>query len=96
MQSLCLTTMPLQDRHTASNIEEWLEEVVVKFEILASKIIATVHDNGANFVAVANILLEKRGWSTTVVNRNRFPILAKSYLCIPGTLTPFEFLFFAA
>ncbi|XP_054861960.1 uncharacterized protein LOC129347772 [Amphiprion ocellaris] len=27
MQSVCLTTMPLQDRHTASNIAEWLEEL---------------------------------------------------------------------
>uniref|UniRef100_A0A3Q3GHY6 BED-type domain-containing protein n=1 Tax=Labrus bergylta TaxID=56723 RepID=A0A3Q3GHY6_9LABR len=33
MQSICLTTMPLQDRHTAFNIAEWLEEVVTRFEI---------------------------------------------------------------
>ena len=31
MQSICLTTMPLQDKHTASNIAEWLEEVVARF-----------------------------------------------------------------
>ncbi|KAL7854971.1 hypothetical protein SRHO_G00033500 [Serrasalmus rhombeus] len=64
MQSICLTTMPLQDRHTASNIAEWLEEVVARFEIPASKIIAIVHDNGANVVAAANILVEKHGWSS--------------------------------
>ncbi len=56
MQSFCLTTMPLQDRHTASNIAEWLEQVVARFEIPPSNIIAIVHDNGANIVAAANIL----------------------------------------
>ncbi len=64
MQSFCLTTMPLQDRHTASNIAEWLEQVVARFEIPPSKIIAIVHDNGANIVAAANILEEKHGWSS--------------------------------
>ena len=47
MKSICLTTMPLQDRHTGSNIAEWLEEVVARFEIPPSNIIAIVHDNGA-------------------------------------------------
>ncbi|XP_035981203.1 zinc finger BED domain-containing protein 1-like [Fundulus heteroclitus] len=64
MQSISLTTMPLQDRHTASNIAEWLEQVVDRFEIPPSKIIAIVHDNGANIVAAANILEEKHGWSS--------------------------------
>lgn len=64
MQSFCLTTMPLQDRHTASNIAKWLEQVVARFEIPPSKIIAIVHDNGANIVAAANILEEKHGWSS--------------------------------
>ncbi|XP_077062361.1 E3 SUMO-protein ligase ZBED1-like [Siphateles boraxobius] len=64
MQSICLTTMPLHDRHTASNIAECLEQVVARFEIPPSKIIAIVHDNGANIVAAANILEEKHGWSS--------------------------------
>ncbi|KAA0721455.1 hypothetical protein E1301_Tti020347 [Triplophysa tibetana] len=57
-------TMPLQDRHTASNIAELLEQVVARFEIPLSKIIAIVHDNGANIVSAANILEEKHGWSS--------------------------------
>ncbi|XP_053268172.1 tRNA (cytosine(38)-C(5))-methyltransferase isoform X1 [Pleuronectes platessa] len=64
MKSICLTTMPLQDRHTGSNIAEWLEEVVARFEIPPSNIIAVVHDNGANVVAAARILEEKNGWSS--------------------------------
>lgn len=67
MQSICLTTMPLQDRHTASNIAEWLEQVVARFEIPPRKIIAIVHDNGANIVAAANILEEKHGWSSVAL-----------------------------
>ncbi|MCI4377132.1 hypothetical protein PGIGA_G00200130, partial [Pangasianodon gigas] len=65
MMSVCLTTMPLEDRHTATNIAEWLEDVVTKFEIPTEKIIAIVHDNGANIVAAANILEKKFGWIST-------------------------------
>ncbi|KAA0721473.1 hypothetical protein E1301_Tti020703 [Triplophysa tibetana] len=57
MQSFCLTTIPLQDRHNASNIAEWLPEIP------PSKIIAIVHDY-ANIVVAANILEEKHGWSS--------------------------------
>lgn len=64
MQSICLTTVSLPDRHTASNIAEWLEQVVARLEIPHSKIIAIVHDNGANIVAAANILEEKHRWSS--------------------------------
>lgn len=63
MISICLTTMPLEDRHTAANIAEWLEEVTEKFEIPPQKIIAIVHDNGANIVAAAKILADKHGWA---------------------------------
>ena len=62
MKSICLTTMPVEDRHTASNIAEWLEEVAARFEIPPSKIIAIVHDNEANIVAVAKTLEKKHGW----------------------------------
>ncbi|XP_049902249.1 E3 SUMO-protein ligase ZBED1-like [Epinephelus moara] len=64
MKSICLTTMPLEERHSASNIAEWLGEVVARFEIPPSKIIAIVHDNGANIVAAAKVLEEKHGWSS--------------------------------
>ncbi|XP_073488938.1 E3 SUMO-protein ligase ZBED1-like [Aquarana catesbeiana] len=64
MISICLTTMPLEDRHTAANIAEWLEEVTEKFEIPAQKIIAIVHDNGANIVAAAKILMDTHGWAS--------------------------------
>jgi len=56
--------MPLEDRHTSTNIAEWLEEVAVKFEIPFEKICAIVHDNGANVVAAAKLLQEKHGWTS--------------------------------
>ncbi|CAJ1050793.1 E3 SUMO-protein ligase ZBED1-like [Xyrichtys novacula] len=40
MVSHSLTTMPLEERHTAANMAEWIEEVIAKFEIPAKKIIA--------------------------------------------------------
>ena len=39
MKSICLTTMPLEEIHMASNIAEWLEEIVARFEIPPSKTI---------------------------------------------------------
>uniref|UniRef100_G3PNR9 HAT C-terminal dimerisation domain-containing protein n=1 Tax=Gasterosteus aculeatus TaxID=69293 RepID=G3PNR9_GASAC len=60
--SFCLTTMPLEERHTGPNIAAWVEQAVEKFEIPTSKIMAVVHDNGSNVVLAANILQEKNGW----------------------------------
>lgn len=56
MKSFSLTTMPLEERHTAANIADWLEETTAKFEIPFEKVKAVVHDNGANVVAAAKIL----------------------------------------
>ncbi|XP_059208582.1 E3 SUMO-protein ligase ZBED1-like [Centropristis striata] len=64
MKSLTLTTMPLEERHTAVNIAEWLEEATTKFEIPFDKVKAVVHDNGSNIVAAATILKEKHGWAS--------------------------------
>lgn len=84
MQSICLTTMPLQDRHTASNIAEWLEQVVARLEIPHSKIIVIVHDNGANIVAAANILEEKHGWSSVRCTGHTLQLVINAALKYPG------------
>ncbi|XP_034565509.1 zinc finger BED domain-containing protein 1-like [Notolabrus celidotus] len=62
LTTLCLTTMPLEERHTGPNIAAWIEQAVARFEISPSKIVAIVHDNGSNIVLAANILQEKHGW----------------------------------
>lgn len=80
MKSVCLTTMPLEDRHTASNIAEWLEEVVARFEIPLGKIIAIVHDNGANIVAAAKTLEEKHGWSSVRCTGHTLQLVINSAL----------------
>uniref|UniRef100_A0A1A7WKA9 BED-type domain-containing protein n=1 Tax=Iconisemion striatum TaxID=60296 RepID=A0A1A7WKA9_9TELE len=50
------------ERHTAANIADWIEEVIVKFNIPPEKIKAVVHDNGANVVAATKILHAKHGY----------------------------------
>ncbi|XP_049333290.1 E3 SUMO-protein ligase ZBED1-like [Astyanax mexicanus] len=62
LNSFCLTTLPLEERHTGSNIAAWIEQTVEMFEIPPKKIMALVHDNGSNMVLAANILQEKHGW----------------------------------
>uniref|UniRef100_G3NC27 HAT C-terminal dimerisation domain-containing protein n=1 Tax=Gasterosteus aculeatus TaxID=69293 RepID=G3NC27_GASAC len=62
LTSFCLTTMPLEERHTGPNNAAWVEQAVERFEIPTSKIVAVVHDNGSNVVLAANILQEKNGW----------------------------------
>ncbi|CAJ1065719.1 E3 SUMO-protein ligase ZBED1-like [Xyrichtys novacula] len=64
VKSHSLTTMHLEERHTAANIAEWLEDVIAKFDIPPKKIKAVVHDNGANIVAAVKILTEKHGWAS--------------------------------
>lgn len=62
--SYCLTTMPLEERHTAANIAEWIQEIIDKFSVPPEKIKAIVLNNGANVVAAAKILHEKHGWAS--------------------------------
>ncbi|CAM4573621.1 unnamed protein product [Leuciscus chuanchicus] len=88
MQSICLTTLPLQDRHTASIIAEWLEQVVARFEIPPSKIIAIVHDNGANIVAAANILEEKHGWFSVRCTGHTLQLVINAALKHPSIEKP--------
>lgn len=64
IKALSLTTMPLDERHTATNIADWLEETATKFHIPFKKVKAVVHDNGANVVAAARILKERHGWAS--------------------------------
>lgn len=64
LTNFCLTTMPLEERHTGLNIATWIEQAMARFEIPASKIVAVVHDNGSNVVLAANILQEKHGWKS--------------------------------
>lgn len=65
LKTLNLTTMPLEERHTAENIVTWMLEVVHKFNILP-KIKAVVHDYGSNIVAAMH-LLEKEAWMGLIV-----------------------------
>ena len=62
--SYSLTTMPLEERHTAMNIVSWIETAIEKFGIPASRIKAVVHDNAANVVAAIKLLEERHGISS--------------------------------
>ncbi|GAA6106532.1 zinc finger BED domain-containing protein 1 [Tachysurus ichikawai] len=59
LTSYNLTTMSLEDRHTAENIANWVEKAAEKFEISMANVIVVVHDNAANVVAALRILEEK-------------------------------------
>ncbi|KAB5554100.1 hypothetical protein PHYPO_G00046290 [Pangasianodon hypophthalmus] len=58
----CLTTMPLEERHTGANIAGWIEEPLEKVGLPPSKIVGIVHDNARNIVLAANILHDRHGW----------------------------------
>lgn len=53
--------MPLEDRHTAENIANWVEKAAEQFKISMANVILVVHDNAANVVAALRILEEKHG-----------------------------------
>ncbi|XP_078027660.1 E3 SUMO-protein ligase ZBED1-like [Epinephelus lanceolatus] len=56
-----LTTLPVDERHTAENIASWVEKVAEKFHISLNNVLAIVHDNASNVVAALRILEEKFG-----------------------------------
>lgn len=59
LTSYSLTTMPLEERHTAGNIAAWIEEAADKFGISTNKIMSIVHDNAANVVAAVKLLEDR-------------------------------------
>ncbi|XP_072768749.1 E3 SUMO-protein ligase ZBED1-like [Nerophis lumbriciformis] len=64
LASINLTTMPLNEKHTAENIASWIEDVVNKFEINIKLVQVIVHDNAANVVAALRVLEERHGVSS--------------------------------
>ncbi|KAM3857052.1 E3 SUMO-protein ligase ZBED1-like [Diretmus argenteus] len=61
LTSYSLTTMPLEERHTAENIAAWVEQAAEKFGFSLSDVLAVVHDNAANVVAALRVLQERHG-----------------------------------
>ncbi|CAK6977530.1 zinc finger BED domain-containing protein 1 [Scomber scombrus] len=59
--SFNLTTLPMEERHTAENLASYVEKVAEKFNISLHNILAIVHDNASNIVAALRILEEKFG-----------------------------------
>lgn len=81
MKSLSLTTMPLEERHTAANIADWQEETTAKFQIPFQKVKAVVHDNGADVAAAAaRILSERRGWASVRCAGHTLNVVVQSTL----------------
>ena len=57
-----LTTMSLEERHTAENIASLVERVAEKLDFsLRDNVLAIVHDNAGDVVAALRILEEKHG-----------------------------------
>lgn len=59
--SFNLTTLPMEERHTAENLASYVEKVAEKFNISLHNVLAIVHDNASNIVAALRILEEKFG-----------------------------------
>ncbi|XP_072314069.1 zinc finger BED domain-containing protein 4-like [Eucyclogobius newberryi] len=77
MQSFILSTLPLEDRHTAANIAEWLQDVLKTFIIPLEKVKPVVHDNGAN---VVKLLREKHGWASVRCSAHTLNLVVQNSL----------------
>ena len=80
MKTVNLSTMPLEERHTAANIVTWMEEILEKYKISQTKIKAVVHDNGANIVAAMRLLEEKHGWASVRCAGHTLQLIIKDAL----------------
>ncbi|XP_057706031.1 E3 SUMO-protein ligase ZBED1-like [Corythoichthys intestinalis] len=80
MKALNLTTMRLEERHTATDIADWLEETTARFDVPFSKVKALVHDNGVKVVAAACILKEKHGWDSVICSGHTLNLIVQNTL----------------
>ncbi|XP_037118152.1 E3 SUMO-protein ligase ZBED1-like [Syngnathus acus] len=80
MKSLYLTTTRLEERHSAADIADWLEETAAKFNIPLRKVRAVVHDNEANVAGAAGILTERHGWTSVMCSGHTLNLVVESTL----------------
>lgn len=64
MQSVCLGTMPVSDRHTGVNIVSWIEDKLAEFSIDPVRVVGFVHDSASNMKLSGQLLHEKYGWAS--------------------------------
>ena len=62
MKSVILGTLPLSESHTGVNLAEWIKDLVLSFCIDDKKVMAFVHDNGANIDCAARSLETELNW----------------------------------
>ncbi|XP_077434540.1 E3 SUMO-protein ligase ZBED1-like isoform X2 [Vanacampus margaritifer] len=79
MKCLYLTTVRLEERHTAADIADWLEEAVGKFSIPLPKVKAVVHDNEAVLGAL-EILTERHDWVSVICSGHTLNAVVQSPL----------------
>ena len=67
MKSIVLGTLPLSESHTGVNLAGWVKDLVFDFNIETidadtKKVVAFVHDNGANIDSAGKSLETEHGW----------------------------------
>uniref|UniRef100_G3N7L6 HAT C-terminal dimerisation domain-containing protein n=1 Tax=Gasterosteus aculeatus TaxID=69293 RepID=G3N7L6_GASAC len=90
LTSFCLTTMPLEERHTGPNIAAWVEQAVERFEIPTSKIVAVVHDNGSNVVLAANFHCAGHTLQLVINHALKNPQISKALGASRSLVEPFK------
>jgi hypothetical protein len=61
LKSHVLGTLLLEERHTGEHLSTWIVEMLSKFGVSPSKVVAVVHDNASNMVSAINILKSTYG-----------------------------------
>lgn len=59
IQSVMLGVTPLEERHTANYLCEWLLNTCTQWRIATEKVVAVVTDNGANILKAVTDNFEK-------------------------------------
>ncbi|XP_077972201.1 E3 SUMO-protein ligase ZBED1-like [Styela clava] len=86
--SCVLSVKPLDDRHTAKNICEWVEEVLNDFGVSPHAVCAAVSDNGSNMKAAKDIFHEKFGWASVACAAHTLQLCLNKGLGINGIEKP--------
>lgn len=80
LQDRVLGTLFFEDRHTGENLRDWILEMLIKFKMDPSKIVAVVHDNASNVVSTMEFLKECHGCESIRCSAHNLQLAVNSAL----------------
>jgi hypothetical protein len=86
LKSHVLGTLMLEERHTGEHLSSWIVEMLSKFNVSPSKLVAVVHDNASNMVSAMNVLKSTYGTESVRCTAHTLQLAVNSTLYKDATV----------